>query len=220
MIIAIDGAAGSGKSSTAVRISKEIKFIYLDTGAMYRAITLKCVRLGLDLNNKSKLKKLLNSTKLKFRSDSTILLDGEDVTVAIRNELISKNVSYVSSLYEVRKMLVYWQREIARDKNVVIEGRDIGTVVFPDADIKIFLSADIKIRARRRYEELRKNDYNVSEAEIKKSMINRDNIDTNRVNSPLIKHKDAIEIDTTNLSLDDQVEKILKIINLKGVGLK
>ena len=148
MIIAIDGAAGSGKSSTAVRVSKKIKFIYLDTGAMYRAITLKCVRLDLDLNNKSKLKNLLNSTKLKFRSNSTILLDGEDVTVDIRNELISKNVSYVSSLYEVRKMLVYWQREIARDKNVVIEGRDIGTVVFPDADIKIFLSADINIRAR------------------------------------------------------------------------
>ncbi len=215
MIIAIDGPAGSGKSTIAKLLAKELGFTYIDTGAMYRAVALKIKRLGIDPDNKESVINVLKKTdiKLKTNKEVKVFLDGEDVSSLIRTEEIGKIASKIARYPEVRKILVKMQRKIGEEaKNAVIEGRDTGTVIFPDADIKIFMTAKPEVRAERRYKELKEKGLNVSYEEILKEIIERDKLDTTRKDSPLKPAADAIILDTTDKSLKDVFLEILSIV--------
>ena len=207
--IAIDGPAGSGKSTTARLLASKLKYIYIDTGAMYRAITLWWLKNGKISEEKlsSSLKKI--SVELDYLNDMQItILNGQNVSDEIRDNEVSSNVSYISSLIAVREYLVEVQRNLARDIGVVMDGRDIGTVVFPNAELKIYLVADIKERAIRRQKELREKGQIIELSELEKEIALRDKKDSSRKISPLKKADDAIEIDTSGLSIEQQVEKI------------
>ena len=213
-IITIDGPAGSGKSTSAKLIAKKLGFTYLDTGAMYRAITF------LALNNKiaeneEKVIELAEKAKLNlnFKNGKTlVVVDNEDITEEIRNFEVNAKVSDISKIAGVRKALVKQQREIGSEKNIVAEGRDIGTVVFPNADVKIFLVTSLNERANRRLKEFEEKGETVSLEDIKNNISTRDFIDSHRDVSPLIKAKDAHEIDTSHLTIEEQVNKILVIV--------
>lgn len=216
--LAIDGPASSGKSTVAKLIAKECGYIYIDTGAMYRALTLKALNKGCDLSNGQDLYDLLLETDIAFEKDGDrqkVLLDGKDVSDEIRQSQVSKNVSEVSSHKEVRQELVSRQQDLATDQNVVMDGRDIGTVVLPEATLKIFLEASAHERARRRYEENQKRgiqtDFETLLAEIKR----RDAYDSNRKESPLKKATDAIAIDSTRLSISEVKQEILTLLEKK-----
>jgi cytidylate kinase len=213
LIVAIDGPAGSGKSTTAQLVARKLGYVYIDTGAMYRAITFLAIRNNV-LGKKYKIIEItLNSSiELKFENGITnISINGEDLTEVIRSPEVNKYVSDVSRIEEVRKILVDKQREIGKRKNgVVMEGRDIATVVFPNADVKIFLTAEIDERATRRAKEYADNGTNLSVLEIKKNLENRDQIDAGRKVSPLKRADDAITVDTSYVTIDEQVEQILK----------
>ena len=208
--IAIDGPAGSGKSTVAQSVAKGLGFTYIDTGAMYRAITLKALRLNLaDLGDES-LYTFLKDTKLEFINEK-MHMDDEDVSEEIRTEPIVKNVSLVSSLKYVREVLVEMQRDMARGTNVVMDGRDIGTNVLKDATLKIFLIASIDIRALRRYYEQLEKGSNMSYDEVVADLIRRDNFDSNRLNNPLRKAEDAIELDDSSLTIEETAQKIMHL---------
>lgn len=210
--IAIDGPAGAGKSTIAKRVAAELKFIYIDTGAMYRAVALKAIRQNIDTKNQEKLSEIARNIDITLSHvDNTqrIFLDGEDVSDLIRTPEVSVGASNVAVFPEVRLKLVDLQRIIAKDKDIVMDGRDIGSYVLPNANLKIFLTASVDERAKRRYNELTKKGQNVSLEEVKKDMIFRDNNDSSRAFAPLVKVEDAIEVDTTALSIDEVVEKIL-----------
>lgn len=215
MITAIDGPAGSGKSTTARLTAEKLGFIHLDTGAMYRGITLKFIREKVDLSDLNQVRTVLNSTQLEFRGrkNDSLFLDGEDVSREIRMNPVTENVSEVSAIPDVRQKLVQWQREMSRGINVVLEGRDIGTRVFPDAEFKFFLIADIKIRAQRRLKELKAKGEKCTLEEIISLLEKRDEMDSTRTHSPLRKAEDAIEIDTSKLNIEEQVNCIVKMIN-------
>ena len=206
--IAIDGPAGSGKSTVAKIIAKELGFTYIDTGAMYRAITLKALNLKIeDLGDENNYT-FIKDTTLDF-VDSKMTMDGIDVSKEIRTEEIVKNVSLVSSLKYVRVALVDLQREMAKRANVVMDGRDIGTNVLTDADLKIFLTATVDVRAERRYlEQIQKGISNMTYEEVKADLIRRDTYDSTRKHNPLRKADDAIELDTSGLSIEEVVNKI------------
>ncbi|MBP5342410.1 (d)CMP kinase [bacterium] len=206
--IAIDGPAGSGKSTVAKIIAKELGFTYIDTGAMYRAITLKALNLDIkDLGDEANYD-FINSTTLDF-IDSKMTMDGIDVSKEIRTEEIVKHVSLVSSLKYVRDALVSAQREMAKKTNVVMDGRDIGTNVLVDADLKIFLTATVDVRAERRYlEQIQKGISNMTFEEVKADLIRRDTYDSTRKHNPLRKAIDAIELDTSGLTIEEVVNKI------------
>ena len=213
MIIAIDGPAGSGKSTTARLLAKKLDFIYLDTGAMYRAVTLFFLDNKIDLTNSDEVSSALNKINLKIENRSSsfnVFVQNTNVNNLIRDELINKNVSNVSEIYSVRKKMVEIQREFSSNKDIVIEGRDIGSHVFPNADYKFYIEADINVRASRRMKDL--SNANKSLDDMCKLLLERDKIDSNRNISPLIKPKDAYVVDTTLLSIEEQVIKLFNII--------
>ena len=217
MIIAIDGPAGSGKSTIAKLIAKDIGLVYLDTGAMYRLVTLKALNEGIFGNGKlsdlGKIKKLLDNLNIDIKENG-FYLDDVDVSEEIRKPIISENVSDIAAIREVREKMVDLQRKFSKSKNVILDGRDIGTVVFPNADLKIFLVADAKERAKRRYKELVEKGENVEIEEIYDNILKRDKIDSTRKESPLKKAKDAVEVDTTFKSIKEVKNEILKMINV------
>lgn len=204
MKIAIDGPAGSGKSSLAKEIAKKLGVLYIDTGAMYRAITLKLLN-----EDESNFEKILKDTEINFDGDK-IFLDGKDVSKEIRENEISKKTSEMSKKKIIRDYLVKMQREIANDRDVVMEGRDIGSVVLKDAEYKFFLTADVETRAMRRFKQLEDN--KASFDEILEDLKKRDYNDSHRENSPLIKTDDAILIDSTDLNAEETIEKIISYI--------
>ena len=217
MIIAIDGPAGSGKSTIAKLIAKDIGLVYLDTGAMYRLVTLKALNEGILGNGKlsdlGKIKKLLDNLNIDIKENG-FYLDDVDVSEEIRKPIISENVSDIAAIREVREKMLDLQRKFSKSKNVILDGRDIGTVVFPNADLKIFLVADAKERAKRRYKELVEKGENVEIEEIYDNILKRDKIDSTRRESPLKKAKDAVEVDTTFKSIKEVKNEILKMINV------
>lgn len=207
--VAIDGPAGSGKSTIAKLLAKELNITYVDTGAMYRAIALKSKLENLD--SEEKLKKALENIKIDFK-DSKIYLDNKDVSDQIRTEEISILSSKISKLAFVREKLVSIQQEIAKKQPVVMEGRDIGTVVLKDADYKFYLTASIESRALRRYNQNLENGIKSNLEEIKKDIVLRDENDKNREHSPLKKADDAILLDNSNLTLEDNIKEMLSVI--------
>ena len=215
MVIAIDGPAGSGKSTTAKHVAAKLGFIHINTGAMYRGIALKCIQGKIDLNSSSEINKILNQTKFEFgrESGSVLFMDGVDISSEITSSLVTESVSRVSAVPQIREKLVQYQREMAEGLDVVLEGRDIGTVVFPDAEFKFFLIADIEERARRRKKEMETMGEIVSLRELTAELEERDRKDSTREHSPLKKAEDAVEIDTTGLSIAEQVNRIVKIVN-------
>jgi cytidylate kinase len=216
MIIAIDGPAGSGKSTIAKLIAKDIGLVYLDTGAMYRLVTLKALNEGILGNGKlsdlGKIKKLLDNLNIDIKENG-FYLDDVDVSEEIRKPIISENVSDIAAIREVREKMVDLQRKFSKSKNVILDGRDIGTIVFPNADLKIFLIADAKERAKRRYKELVEKGENVEIEEIYENILKRDKIDSTRKESPLKKAEDAIEVDTTSKNIEEVKNEILRMIN-------
>ena len=210
MIIAIDGPAGSGKSTIAKLVALELGFEYLDTGAMYRMVTLRLVNKKISLEDIRSIEKELKNMKIDILNNR-FFLNNVDVTDEIRTPIVSENVSKVAKIKEIRYKMVELQREISKSKNTILDGRDIGTVVFPNAEIKIYLIADEVERAKRRYSEL-KNNSEISFEDVLKNIIERDRIDSTRVESPLKKAEDAIEIDTTGNTIEEVKEKILQEI--------
>lgn len=214
--IAIDGPAGAGKSTIAKLISKRLKIVYLDTGAMYRAVALKAIRQNIDTSDAEMLSELVKDINIKVEyidEEQRIYLDGEDVSDFIRTPEVSLGASNVAVIPEVRIKMVELQRKIASKCSVVMDGRDIGTYVLPNATLKIFLNASIDERAKRRYnEQLLKGIKDISFEEVKKDIIYRDKNDSSRAFAPLAKAQDAIELDTTVMSIDEVVKKILEQI--------
>jgi len=219
LIIAIDGPAGSGKSTVAKLLAKKLGYTYIDTGAMYRAVALKIKNLGIDPEDLNKVLKIMEETSIDLEPDENgvkVFLDGKDVSKDIRTEEIGKIASKIARYPQVRKILVQMQRELGKKaRDVVIEGRDTGTVIFPDADIKFFFTASPKIRAERRYKELKEKGLDVSYDEILKEVKERDYLDTTRKDSPLKPAKDAIIIDTSDKNLDEVLQEVLDIVKSK-----
>ena len=215
IIIAIDGHSGCGKSSTAKALAKHFKYKYLDSGAMYRAVTLFFLRNKVDTNNISKVRDSLETISIDFVIKSGIqktFLNGKCVEDLIRKENILKKVSVVSAIPEVRKFLVNIQKKMGLNKKIVVEGRDITTVVFPDAEIKIFMTASLDVRARRRYEEMKISNPDITLDQVSDNLKDRDEKDSSREDSPLLKVDDAYYVDTSSLKLDDQIEKIKTLV--------
>ena len=209
MIIAIDGPAGSGKSTIAKLIAEDLGLVYLDTGAMYRLVTLKALNEGI-LGNLDKIVKMLDDLRIDIKKNE-FYLDDTNVSEEIRKPIVSENVSDIAVIREVREKMVDLQRKFSESKNVILDGRDIGTVVFPNADVKIFLIADAKERANRRYKELVSKGENVKTEEIYENILKRDKIDSTRKESPLKKANDAIEVDTTSKNIEEVKNEILNI---------
>ena len=216
MVITIDGAAGVGKTSTAKELAKRLGYQYFDTGAMYRAVTLFFIRENVDLSSKIEVVKSLDSIKLNIdfssESEMQIFLDEDDISLKIRSQEVTSKVSAVSALKDVREMMVNIQRSFTANGNFVVEGRDIGTVVFPDAKYKFYLQADYDIRAERRLADFEKLNEAKNINEIKEDLEKRDKYDSSRKLSPLKKPDNAIIIDTTLCTFEEQVYKILKHI--------
>ena len=218
MIIAIDGPSGSGKSTTARLLARHLNITHLDTGAMYRVVTWGIRKENIDINDISGIISFLKKTNISYKNANEIFLDGKLVSTEIRKKDITSNVSAVSALHEVREYLVDIQRKLGKEIDCVIEGRDIGSVVFPKADFKFFLTADLDVRSMRRKNELKKMGEDLSIDEIKASIQKRDLIDSSREFSPLKRPDDSIEIDSTDLTIDEQIEQIIKIIKKNKEG--
>ena len=210
MIIAIDGPAGAGKSTIAKKVADSLGYVYIDTGAMYRAFTYELLTSSISLSDIEEITKVLEKTNIEFKNNE-IFLNNLNVTNEIRSKNVTANVSAVSAIPQVREKLVNLQRKIASENNSILDSRDIGTVVFPNAELKIFLTASVKIRALRRYNELIAKDKNIDINEIEAEIEKRDKLDSSRETSPLIKAADAIEIDTSDLSIDEVANTILKL---------
>jgi cytidylate kinase len=227
LIIAIDGPAGSGKSTSAKLIAKKLGYVYIDTGAMYRAITYLALE-NEAINDEAQIIELARKCKIDLNyEDGEVIVRLNDVNVSkqIRSSEVNSHVSDVSKISDVRKVLVEKQREMAAKGNgVVMEGRDIGTVVFPNADVKIFLTASLDTRANRRTKEYNSNGSKVLVDDVRSNLSNRDKIDSSRDDSPLIKASDAVEIDTTNVTIDEQVnlilEEVKKVAAIKNIQLE
>lgn len=214
--IAIDGPASAGKSTIAKKIAEKLGLIYLDTGAMYRSLTYAAVKNEVSFEDEEALVSLLDTCNISFKMENgvqKVSLNNEDVTEYIRNIKVTNHVSEVSSHVAVRKEMVSRQQEIAREGGIVMDGRDIGTVVMPHANLKIFLNASAEERASRRYQELRSNGVKVSLQQLTEDMKARDHYDTHRVASPLKKAEDAIELNTTNMNIDEVINKMLSLVN-------
>lgn len=215
IIITIDGFSSCGKSTLARQLARELNYIFIDSGAMYRAITLYFLRNHIDWNNKKKVTEALKNIHLEFVYNphtikSDIYLNNENVEVLIRDMLVSENVSNVSTIKEVRDFAVAQQRKMGERKGIVMDGRDIGTTVFPNAELKIFMTADTAVRVERRFKELFDKDPNITLEEVKTNLEMRDYIDSNREVSPLRKADDALVLDNSNLSEKEQLKIALK----------
>ena len=217
IVIAIDGFSACGKSTTAKAVAQLLKYIYVDTGAMYRAVTLYFLDHYVNLTNPKQVSQALKEIELEFQlnkneQECLIFLNGIDVSKKVRSMKVSEKVSEVSALPEVREKMVVLQRRLGKKKGVVMDGRDIGTVVFPDAELKIFMTAELGVRAARRQAELLEQGHLVNLEDIKKNLTKRDDIDTSRKVSPLRQAKDAHVIDTTHLTFSEQVEEIIALV--------
>lgn len=218
IIIAIDGFSGTGKSSTAKKVASTLGYTYIDSGAMYRCIARYFIDNQINFEKEDEVIAALDKILISFRFNnllnaSEILLNGQIMDYQIRLPEIDQIVSQIAAQPFIRKALVSWQRELGLGKKIVMDGRDIGTVVFPDAALKIFMIADLDIRSERRKKELEKQGIQANSKEIKKNFISRDYLDTNRLDSPLIRAKDAVALDSSHLTFENQVEKILELAN-------
>ena len=223
MIVAIDGPAASGKSTSAKLLAKELGFLYLDTGAMYRCVSWAVIKDEIDLSNDRQLLNFLKIFKIDLKNTgnrSSFYVNNKDVTDLIRKSNISQRVSEVSAIPDIRDFMVDIQRNYAKSENCVMDGRDIGTVVFPKAEVKFFIIASDEVRAKRRKLELESLGEKKSLSELIDEIRRRDDFDSNRGHSPLKKAFDAIEIDTTDLSIDEQVKLMLGIVKQKIIGNK
>ena len=213
MIIAIDGPAASGKSTSARLLADELNFLYLDTGAMYRCIALSVTEEKVDIYNKLSLESFIVNFNLELNTVdgiSNFLINGDSVSEKIRTNAVSKKVSEISAIPQIRKYMVKMQREFAKNNNCVVEGRDIGTVVFPQAEIKFFITASVEVRAKRRRLELQNIGDRIALKDLQDDIRARDKYDSERAHSPLKKAFDAIEIDTTKMTIDEQVRYMIK----------
>ncbi len=218
IIIAIDGHSGCGKSTTSRLLAKNLNFKYLDSGAMYRAVTLYFVYKGLSQNDTKKIKDELDNIIIDFKyveDNQHIFLNDRDVENEIRSDEISNQVSLFSSNSSIRKFLVNKQKAFGINKNIVVEGRDITTVVFPDAEIKVFMTADIQVRAKRRFNEMKSKNPDITYSDVIRNLENRDIQDSTRKDSPLKVAEDAFILDTSDLEINDQVDKIINFIENK-----
>jgi len=217
--IAIDGPVASGKSSVGLTLANRLGYLFLDTGVMYRAVTWAAIQAGLDVNDEASISKLVSDLKLEIKEPSKddgrindVLINGVDVTWEIKNEDVNNNVSRISTYARVRQILTEKQRQFGKKGKIVMVGRDIGTVVLPDADLKIFLVASIEERAKRRYEEEKVRNSHANYADILENMKMRDKIDSSRELAPLVKAEDAVTVDTNGKTKDEVVEKILEYV--------
>ena len=222
LVIAIDGPAASGKSTTARVLANQLGYLFVDTGAMYRAMTLKVLEMKIDLHDETAIAKLADETEIHLvqsNGELQVMLDRRDITAAIRRPDVTRNVSRISAMKPVRDVMVREQRRMGEQGGIVVEGRDIGTVVFPNADLKIFMVADVEERASRRRKELEKQGADLPLEQLKSEIIDRDRKDSERDISPLRKANDAIRLDTSNLTIEQQVdfiiEKVQKILASK-----
>ena len=216
VIVAIDGPAGAGKSTIAKRVAEKLGYVYINTGAMYRAVALWALRLGTDLTDMHRLEQIAKEARIELPAGGNrVLLNGEDITDAVREPQVSEAASKVSAVPGVRRALLGLQRSIAEENSVVMEGRDIGSVVFPAAQVKIFLDADSRERARRRTRELQGTGESVHPADVADEMEARDERDRQRAESPLVQAPDAQFVDTTGLTLDQVEEAVLKIVRAR-----
>ena len=218
--VAIDGYSGCGKSTTAKAVAEFLKYRYIDTGAMYRAVTLFFMENEVNLSDRNSVQAALNKINLNFEFNEAdqkahIFLNGQDVELEIRKPEVSALVSPVAAISIVRKEMVRQQQVMGKDKGVVMDGRDIGTVVFPDAECKFFMRANVDIRASRRLRELKLKGIEASFQEVKMNLLERDRIDSSRADSPLRRADDAYIIDTSNISIEEQIEEVIDIIQRK-----
>lgn len=223
MVIAIDGPSGAGKSTLARRLARDLGFKYLDTGAMYRALALKILRRGIDLADRAMLDEIVEKTEIDLRGENgylQVLLDGEDVSGLIRTPEVSQMASKASALKGVRQRMLSLQQALGRQGNVVAEGRDIGTVVFPDADVKVYLDASTEERARRRHKELRATGQKVGLEETIREMHERDKRDRERDLAPLRAAGDAVVIDSSRLAADAVAEQVLEMVRKKALQIQ
>jgi cytidylate kinase len=217
--IAIDGPAAAGKSTVAKIIAKRLGYIYIDTGAMYRALTLKVLQLNINLNASDEVTSVLKNSKIELKNSidgQRVFLDNIDVTDAVRTNEVTSNVSKIAAIPEVRQEMLIRQRSLGEVGGVVMDGRDIGTHVLPNAEVKIFLIASVEERAIRRHKENLERGFSSNLEELKVEIENRDKLDSTREVAPLVKAKDAVEIDTTSKSLEDVVDSILNVINSRN----
>ena len=219
-VIAIDGEAGTGKSTLAKNIAKKYNIVYMDTGAMYRCVTLDMLNKGISMDDTRKIQQMLDNIKIEIENDNgedRFILNGEDVTKKIREKNVNDNVSQVSHIPLVRERMVELQRKLADGKKIVMEGRDIGTNVFPNAQVKIYLTASAQVKAKRRYEQNKENGINIPFEEIYNNVVFRDNNDKTSDVAPLKKADDAFELDTTNYTLDEVENIVVKKIKEKVI---
>ncbi len=213
VVVAIDGPAAAGKSTIAKKVALIKGYTYIDTGAMYRAFTWYCLNKGVDCQNEKACCALIPEVKIELKPDNVVLCNNIDVTSSIRQTDVSGNVSYIASYKDIRLALVDLQRQMAKNTSVIMDGRDIGTYVLPDADVKIFQIANVETRARRRFIENQEKGIVCTYEDIVKDVEKRDYIDSHRDFAPLRKANDAIELDTSNLTIDEVVEKVIEIID-------
>lgn len=218
LVIAVDGPAGSGKSTVAKLIARRLNYLYVDTGAMYRALTLKALKVKADLESDDELGALAKRTDIKLKYGGDLLkvyLDGEDVTTAIRTPEVTNSVRYIARAKPVRAHMVSLQRKMGDSGGVVLEGRDIGTVVFPDADKKFYLDASFDVRVTRRYKELKETSADINEEDVSSDLKRRDDSDINRSIGPLKKADDAIFVNTSDLTIEGVVDKIIDLLGIR-----
>ncbi|MCI8759781.1 MAG: (d)CMP kinase [Clostridia bacterium] len=216
MIVAIDGPAGAGKGSVTKQVGERLGLINIDTGAMFRCVTLNILQKGINLEEENKIKEVLDKIHIDLKENGKVFLNGKDVSKQIREDEVNHMVSPVSVIPMVRKKLLELQRQMAKGKNVIMEGRDIGTVIFPNADVKIYLDATAQERARRRVKQNQENGIDCSYEEVLKSIMERDQKDATREIAPLKQAEDAIYLDSTNLSVEETADEIIKIIKTKA----
>lgn len=212
--IAIDGPAGSGKSTTAREVAKRLNYIHIDSGAMYRAVTLKAIELKIPTEDSDRIIEIASNISLQFRnvdSQFFIYMNGKDISDLIRTPEINNAINSVAANPEVRKILVKKQQQLGRSGGIVMDGRDIGTVVFPDAELKIYLQADAKERARRRFDEFKSKGIVISFEKVLEEVNTRDNADLSRKYGPLKIAPDAVVIDTTRFTIEEQIEKVYRL---------
>ncbi|UWD47357.1 (d)CMP kinase [Clostridioides difficile] len=212
LVIAVDGPAGAGKSTIAKIVAEKLNINYIDTGAMYRAVTYKCLKNNIDVNNEKEVIKIAKNSDIDFKNNS-IYLDQNIINDEIRTIEVSNNVSNVAKIKEVRKLMVEVQRKIGTKSSVILDGRDIGSYVFPNADYKFFLVATPEERGSRRYKELCNKGYNTTLKEVIEDIEKRDEIDSNREFAPLVKADDALEIDTTGKTIEQVVQEVVSKIS-------